>query len=86
MMRGALILAGLMATSATVWADEPKSEQLDAAFLEYLANLEGDDDNWTVLAEAAEEPADKADDQARSETSKPRRQSKEPAKPAAEDR
>ena len=41
-------------------ADAPaaeESEQLDAEFLEYLANLEGDDDDWTLVAEAEETPS-----------------------------
>jgi hypothetical protein len=33
-----------------------EAEQLDADFLEYLANLEGDDDDWTLIAKAEEPP------------------------------
>lgn len=86
MMRAALILAGLMVTSATVRSAEPESEPLDADFLEYLANLEADDDNWTLLAEPAEQPASPPDSKSRSETAAPRKPSKEAAKPAAEER
>lgn len=45
-----LVLLGAVAVAAE---DE---EQLDADFLEYLANLEGDDDDWTLVAQAEEVP------------------------------
>lgn len=60
----------VLLSAAAPAAEEP--EQLDAEFLEYLANLEGDDDDWTLVAEAEEarsEPRKDADGKAR-ETSK----------------
>jgi hypothetical protein len=42
---------------ALLSADAPAAddtEQLDAEFLEYLATLEGDDDDWTLVAQAEE--------------------------------
>lgn len=94
-MRGVLILAGLMVASAGSRAAEAEIEPLDGAFLEYLANLEGDDDNWTLLAEADEKPPARADKpqsetakpaQPGKETAQPRKTSKDAEAPAAEDR
>jgi hypothetical protein len=53
MIRGlsACVLALL---SVTALAAEEAAEQLDADFLEYLAHLEGDDDDWTLIAQADE--------------------------------
>ena len=58
-------------------------EPLDAAFLDYLANMEGDDDDWTLLADAAQKQAPP-----REATPKPppATNSKEAAKPAADER
>lgn len=53
-------------------------EQLDADFLEYLAQLEGDDDDWTLVAqpeEAQTPPRKEADSRAR----KPSKQADSPA-------
>jgi hypothetical protein len=83
-MRGALILAGLMVASTLARSAEPETEPLDAAFLEYLANLEGDDDDWTLLADSKSPSA--ADSQSSSEAPKARKPSDEAAKPAAEER
>lgn len=61
--------------SATAFAAE-EVEQLDAEFLEYLAHLEGDEDDWTLVAQADEaqpEPRKDAD-------------GKQPAKPAVDER
>ena len=64
--------------SAVAPAAEDSSEQLDAEFLEYLANLEGDDDDWTLVAEAEETrspPRRETDSQA----PKPSKQADSPA-------
>lgn len=79
MIRASLSV-GLLLVTAGVWAAE-ESEPLDADFLEYLANLEGDEDNWTLLVDA--EPARGSSQQADTQASKP---SKEAAKPAADER
>ena len=50
--------------------------QLDAEFLEYLANLEGDDDDWTLVAQAEDAPAPRKD--AQSTTPKPSQQADAP--------
>ncbi len=86
MMRSALILAGLMIASGVASSAEPDDEPLDADFLEYLANLEADGDNWTVLAEPTEKPVAQPDSKAQPEAAKPSKPSKEAAKPAAEER
>lgn len=96
MMRATWLLAGLMLASTALRAAEPASEPVDAAFLEYLGTLEGDDDNWTLLSEAGKPSAEATDDdQAASKDSvskgtpsskaKPGKP-KEAAKPAAEER
>ena len=85
MMRAAFLLAGLMAVSA-VPAAEPEIEPLDADFLEYLANLEGDDDDWTLLAEAGRKPASSSASKDQSQPQKAPKPGKETAKPAAEER
>lgn len=86
-MRKALLLSGWMLIGAAAWAAD-EIEPLDADFLEYLANLEADDDNWTLLDDGMDrEPASN-----HSETEQPaerpaaRKSSKEAAKPAVEER
>jgi len=76
MLRGlsACVLALLSAT--TLAAEEV--EQLDADFLEYLAHLEGDDDDWTLMAEAEQAPA-KPRKEAESPPPKPSKQADPPA-------
>lgn len=67
----------------------PEPESLDAAFLEYLANLEGDDDDWTLLADAADAagaPARPADHEPSSDDAEAPQSNKEAARPAAEQR
>lgn len=71
MIRG-LSACVLALWSATTVATE-EAEQLDADFLEYLAHLEGDDDDWTLVAEG-EEPKPKAD-----ESKQPSKQAEKPA-------
>jgi hypothetical protein len=68
---GVLVLLSAIAPAA----EEP--EQLDADFLEYLAQLEGDDDDWTLVAqpEEAPPPAKKAG----SKTPQPSKQADQPA-------
>lgn len=85
-MRGVLILAGLMAASSAAQAAEAESESLEAAFLEYLADLEGDDDDWTLLAAASQKSGPQPESDISSESAKRSNPKKEAAKPAAEER
>ncbi len=48
----------LLAVASVVAPAAEDPEQLDAEFLEYLANLEGDDDDWTLVAKAEEAKAE----------------------------
>ncbi|WP_129776246.1 hypothetical protein [Peristeroidobacter soli] len=57
-------------------------EPLDADFLEYLANMEDEDDDWTLLEDAPRKTAD-GEQAKKAETRKP---SKEAAKPAVDER
>jgi hypothetical protein len=52
MRRGLSACVFVLLSAAAIAAEE--AEQLDGDFLEYLANLEGDDDDWTLLAQAEE--------------------------------
>jgi hypothetical protein len=62
-------------------------ESLDADFLDYLANLEADEDNWTLLDDPDPEPASKkSEEDASAEKSAARKSSEEAAKPAVEER
>lgn len=56
-------------------------ESLEADFLEYLANMEGDEDDWTLLADAKEPPAPPP-----KATSEPRKTTKEAVEPAVDKR
>jgi hypothetical protein len=49
----ACVLA-LLSAIALAAEKEKEAEQLDGDFLEYLAHLEGDEDDWTLVAEAEE--------------------------------
>ena len=63
-------------------------EQLDAEFLEYLAHLEGDDDDWTLIA-AAEQVPQPADTDAEAPKSPSKSPSKTPTpaeQPAVDER
>ncbi len=44
-----MILAGAFMSAAITQAATP--EPLDTAFLDYLASVEGKDENWTVVAD-----------------------------------
>lgn len=55
-----------------------ESEQLEADFLEYLAHLEGEDDDWTLVAQPDEATAP-APKKAESKTPKPSKQADKPA-------
>ena len=81
MMRAALILTGLIVAGPARAADA-EIEPLDADFLEYLANLEGDDADWTLLAETDEKPRTQPDSKPAPEA-QPR---KAAARPATEER
>lgn len=82
-MRKAALLAGLLMLSAAGFAAE-EIEPLEGAFLEYLGNLEGDEDDWTLLVDAQDPPTAPPED---AQASKPARETpKEPAKPAVDER
>jgi hypothetical protein len=75
---GVLVLLSALAPAAE------ESEQLDADFLEYLAHMEGDDDDWTLVAQPEERPAAPAKEAdsktpARSKAPKPSKQADPPA-------
>lgn len=59
-------------------------EPLDADFLEYLANMEREDDDWTLLADA-EERQRTSTDQAAAQA-QPAKKAKEAAPAAADER
>jgi hypothetical protein len=76
MIRGlsACVLALLSATAPAA----EDAEQLDADFLEYLAHLEGDDDDWTLVAQGEEpQPTPRKDADIKAE--KPSKQADPPA-------
>lgn len=85
-MRRALFLAGWMLIGAgTRAADE--IEPLEADFLDYLANLEADEDNWTLLDDPDRKPASEdSEDGPSAKKPAPRNASEEAAKPAVEER
>jgi hypothetical protein len=58
-------------------------EPLDGDFLEYLANMEDEDDDWTLLEEP---PRKTADGEQSSKQPEARKTNKEAAKPAVEER
>lgn len=72
----------LMLSLALPAADE--IEALDADFLEYLANMEREDDDWTLLADAEDRQRSSADKAAAE--AKARKTAKEAAPPAADER
>lgn len=76
-----LWITAILLASTWIAAVPEENEPLDGAFLEYLANLEGDGDDWTLLTEAEEDPAE-----AQAKPAKPTQPSKEAAKPAEEER
>jgi hypothetical protein len=71
-----------MLTQALHAADE--IEPLDADFLEYLANMEREDDDWTLLADA-EDRQRTSTDKAAAEAQAAKK-AKEAAPPAADER
>lgn len=73
----ALSMGVLALLSVTTHAAED-TEPLDAEFLEYLGTLEGDDDDWTLVAETRNQ-----DDPARKDRKAP--QDSKPADPPAVD-
>jgi hypothetical protein len=75
-----LALLSLALCSLAARADE-KIEPIDAEFLEYLAELEGAEDDWTVVER--EEPRKKA---AAAKPSEPPKAQAKTAKPAADER
>lgn len=77
-----LLLVGWMLLGASTQAAD-EIEPLDADFLEYLANMEDEDDDWTLLAEAPRKTGDGEQSTRQSEAPKT---NKEAAKPAVEER
>ncbi|MBL8267638.1 hypothetical protein [Steroidobacter sp.] len=86
-MRRALLLMSLVATSTSTLAAED-IDPVDADFLEYLGTLEGDEDNWTLVEQAASKPAPASTSPAKAPATATEsgKASKEAAKPAAEQR
>jgi metallophosphoesterase superfamily enzyme len=84
-MRRALFMVGWMLTGTALHAADD-IEPLDADFLEYLANMEDEQDNWTLIEGAHDKskPASGAEQSA--SKIEPRKASKEAAKPAVEER
>lgn len=82
MVRSALL--GLLLTLSLPLPAADEIEPLDGDFLEYLANLERDDDDWTLLADA--EDSQQAPSTKTSADAKARQPAKEAAKPAADER
>lgn len=70
--------AGVLVLLSAVASAAEESEQLDADFLEYLAHLEGDDDDWTLVVRPEEAPAPPPQ-KAESKPSQPSKQADEPA-------
>lgn len=82
MNRVALLMGLVLVSGGARAADE--IEPLDGAFLEYLANLEGDDDDWTLLADAdrGRDTPSQADDAKAKEANK----APQEAKPSPDER
>ncbi len=82
MKRILLMLGWMLLAAGTRAADE--IEPLEGDFLEYLANMEDEDDDWTLLEDARRDAGPAA---ARSEqAAKPSEAPKEAAKPAVKPR
>ena len=85
-MNRPLVVAGWMLIGASALA-AGEIEPLDADFLEYLANLEADDDNWTLLDDPDRDSASEdAENEQSAEKPTARKSSEEAAKPAVEER
>lgn len=84
-MKGVLLLGGWMLVGGGAQAADV-IEPLDADFLDYLASMEGDDDNWTLLDVADRKSA--GNEAVREPANKPAtgKATKEAAKPAVEER
>ena len=80
MSRVLFLVAWMLLGAVTRAADE--IEPLEGDFLEYLANMEDEDDDWTLLEGAPHKPAE--GEQAPKD--EPRKPSKEAAKPAVDER
>jgi hypothetical protein len=80
MIRG--ISASVLVLLSAFASGAEESEQLDADFLEYLAHMEGDDDDWTLVAQPEEAPTP-ASKEAKPKTAPP---SKQADRPAADER
>jgi hypothetical protein len=80
MIRGLAGCAIALLSAVAPAAEE--TEQLDAEFLEYLAHLEGDEDDWTLLAQA-DEPQPRPGKDAGSQRPKT---SERPNRPAVDER
>lgn len=77
-------MVGFLLTLSQPLPAADEIEPLDGDFLEYLANMEQEDDDWTLLADA-EERQSAATDKAAADA-KARKTAKEAAPPAADER
>jgi hypothetical protein len=75
-----------MLSGSALWAAD-QIQPLDGDFLDYLGDLESDDDNWTLL-DGADASSASQDSETEDQAEKPslRKPSKEAAKPAVEQR
>jgi hypothetical protein len=76
MIRGLSACVFALLSTTALAAEE--AEQLDGDFLEYLAHLEGDDDDWTLVAQG-EEAQPKPSKDAESKPEQPSKQADPPA-------
>jgi len=79
MNRVLLLVSWMLLGAVTQAADE--IEPLDGDFLEYLANMEDEDDDWTLLEEAPRKAATPSEGEQAA-----KKPSKEAAKPAVDER
>jgi hypothetical protein len=77
MVRG--LSAAVLVLLSTLAQAAEDSEQLDADFLEYLAHLEGDDDDWTLVAQPEEAPTPPPKPAEKSKAPQPSKQADKPA-------
>ena len=70
--------AGVLVLLSAIAPAAEEAEQLDAEFLEYLAHLEGDDDDWTLVADP-QEAQTPLPEKAESQTPKASKQADPPA-------
>lgn len=84
-MKRALLLVGWMLLGAVTQAAD-EIEPLDGDFLEYLANMEDEDDDWTLLESTPRKAATTTDGEQSTNPPEASKPSKEAAKPAVKER